>query len=173
MPSRSRIVATGSVLCAVGLLLGYIESFIVIPVRIPGIRIGIANIITVMTVFCFGPAFSVTVLFLRVSLSALLFGSPVSFVYSLLGGMSALAVMYLFKKLGFTVFGVSVAGATAHNIAQLLAAMVLIGSRYILYYIPALTLAGVVAGIITGGIARVVISRLDVYFDHKESRESI
>ena len=80
MQSRSKQITVCALLAAIGLILGYIESFIVIPVRIPGIRIGLANLVTVTLLFLMGPSYAFIVLILRVMMSALLFGSGISFM---------------------------------------------------------------------------------------------
>jgi len=173
MRSLSKRIAVGAAFTAVGLLLGYIESFFVLPVHVPGIRIGLANIVSVISLFCFGAPFAATVMILRVLLSALLFGSPVSLLYSLSGAAVALGGMILTKRLGFSVYGVSVSGAVLHNTAQICIASFLVGSRYVLYYIPALVIAGVVAGIITGSVARIIMDRINKIINRYESEGTI
>ncbi len=166
--SLSRIVTVSAVFTAVGIILGYMESLIVIPVRVPGIRIGFANIVTVMTLYLCGPYVASAVMLARVCLSALLFGSPVSLSYSLAGAVSALSFMMLFKKLGFSVYGVSVIGAVIHNIAQIAVAGLLVGNGYVLYYIFALIPVGVVSGMIVGIISNILISRLKRFIAREE-----
>ena len=167
--SLSRIVTVSAVFIAVGILLGYIESLFVIPVRIPGIRIGLANIVTVITLYLCGPYVTLVVLFARICLSALLFGSPISFSYSLAGAAAALSGMLLFKKLGFSVYGVSVIGAVLHNIAQIAVAGILVGNGYVLYYIFALIPAGVVSGLVVGIMSNILISRLKRFMMREEN----
>ncbi len=150
-------------------MLGYIESFIVIPIRVPGLRIGLANIITVLGIYLLNPAEAAAVLFIRVALSALLFGSPVSFIYSITGAVFAFAGMLFLSKRGFSVYGVSVFGAAVHNIAQIAAACVLVGSVYVVYYLPALIIAGVIAGLLIGFLSDVLIRKLGRFFRSTES----
>ncbi len=150
-------------------MLGYIESFIVIPIRVPGLRIGLANIITVLGIFLLTPAEAAAVLFIRVALSALLFGSPVSFIYSITGAVFAFAGMLFLSKRGFSVYGVSVFGAAVHNIAQIAAACVLVGSIYVVYYLPALIIAGVIAGLLIGFLSDVLIRKLGRFLRSTES----
>ena len=163
----SKTVTTCAVFTAIGLILGYIESFIVIPVRIPGIRIGLANTVTLIMMYLLGPLPTVFVLLARITLSALLFGSPVSFIYSLAGALAAFGGMLLFKKLGFSVYGVSVFGAVLHNTAQVVTAWFFVGSTYVFYYIFMLIPAGIICGLAVGAISAVLIGRLGGII-HKE-----
>lgn len=160
MQSRSRMISICAVLTAAGLILGYIESFLVIPVRIPGIRIGIANISTLVCLYLCGPGYAAAVLTGRILLSAMLFGSPVSLMYSLTGGVFAMIAMTLFRRFGFSIYGVSVTGAAFHNTGQIFAAFFLMDNHYVFYYLPALTLAGVVTGLVTGAVSAVIVKRI-------------
>ncbi len=147
-------------LTAAGLILGYLESFIVLPVHIPGVRIGLANIVSLMAFYIAGPVYAVTVTCLRVILSAVLFGSPVSFIYSISGAVMALLGMYVFSKAGFSIYGVSVACAVLHNTAQICVAFILVGSGYVFYYLAPLCGVAVITGLIVGFLSDVLINRL-------------
>lgn len=163
MQSRSSKICICALFCAIGIILGYIESFIVIPVRIPGIRIGLANLVTVTLLFLMGPSYAFIVLILRVMMSALLFGSGISFIYSLCGALLSYAGMALLKRAGFSVISVSASGAVLHNVGQILAAYVLIGNVYVFSYLPVLSAAGVAFGLFTGSLAWVLTVRLEKY----------
>ena len=160
MPSPSRKITICAAYTALGLILGYIESFIVFPIRVPGVRIGLANIVTVMCLYSLGFSYTAVVMLLRVTLSAILFGSPVSFVYSLAGAALALAGMYMAKRQRFSIYGVSFCGAVLHNIAQTAVAYFMVSSVYIFTYLPVLILVGSFAGIITGFVADIMVRRL-------------
>ena len=160
MRSLSNKITVAALLSAVGLMIGYLESFIVLPVNIPGIRIGLANITTVIAMYTAGPVFALIVSSVRVMLSSLLFGSPVSFLYSFSGAILALAGMCVFRKLGFSVYGVSVIGAVLHNLAQISIAFFMVGNGYVFGYMPVLILTGVAAGLIVGYLSKIMIGRL-------------
>ncbi|MBQ8666829.1 MAG: Gx transporter family protein [Lachnospiraceae bacterium] len=160
MQSPSRKITTAAAFVAVGLIMGYIESFIVLPVGIPGFRIGIANIAVVLAMYLLGPVYGGCILLIRVILAAMLFGSGASFLYSLWGGVFSYAAMVVLSRHGFSVYGVSVAGAVVHNIAQTLVAYVLIGSVYVMTYVPALMIIGVFAGLLVGFISNIIYKRL-------------
>ena len=158
--SPGKLIAVSAAFTALGLILGYLESFIVLPIRVPGIRIGLSNIITVITLFLYGPFVTAAVLFSRVILSALLFGSGVSFIYSICGSLTAFIVMLVFKRFDFSIYGVSVSGAVAHNIAQIVVAYVFVGSSYVFTYIFALIPTGICAGLIVGMLANIIVARI-------------
>ena len=163
MQSRSRMITVCSIMTAIGLILGYIESFIVIPIRIPGIRLGLANIVTVLTLYLCGPMYALAVQLIRITLSALLFGSPITFLYGLCGSILAFAAMVILKRYDFSIIGVSVGGAVFHNTGQIVAAYFMIMNPYVFYYIPALSIAAVAAGLIVGALSKGLLNRLDHY----------
>ena len=169
MPSRSKKITICAALTAIGLMLGYIESFIVFPIRVPGVRIGLANIVTVMCLYTLGISYSAVVLMLRITLSAILFGSPVSFAYSIAGATLSLLGMILLKRFGFSIYGVSFSGAVLHNIAQTAVAYYMVSSVYIFTYLPVRVITGAIAGLITGFVADILIKRLGnvIYTDRR------
>ncbi len=160
MPSRSRDITLCAVLTAVGLILGYIETFIVIPLNIPGIRIGLANISTLITLYLCGPIYAVSVHLLRIFVSSVLFGSTASLIYSICGGMVAFIGMAVLKRFDFSIYGVSAGGAVLHNIGQTAVASVIIGNIYVFSYLPVLAITGCVFGLATGAVSNILISRL-------------
>ena len=160
MPLRSRKITICAIMTTAGLIMGYIETFVVIPVSIPGIRIGLANISTLITLYLCGPLYALFVHILRIFMSSLLFGNASTLIYSLCGGMLAFAVMVVLKRFEFGMYGVSVGGAVFHNLGQTAVAAILINNTFVFGYMPPLALAGCVFGIITGAVSNIVISRL-------------
>lgn len=158
MKSRIRIndLSLSGLLLATALILGYVESLIPILPSIPGIKVGLPNVILLLLLYKkdFKIGFVYIICILRVVLSAVLFGTLISFVYALFGGLCSLSLMVVLKRNGhFGISGVSVFGAFAHNTAQLLVAALLTGSLYVFYYFPVLLLAGSINGFICGVIA--------------------
>lgn len=158
MKSRIRIndLSLSGLLLATALILGYVESLIPILPSIPGIKVGLPNVILLLLLYKkdFKIGFVYIICILRVVLSAVLFGTLISFVYALFGGLCSLSLMVVLKRNGhFGISGVSVFGAFAHNTAQLLVAALLTGSLYVFYYFPVLLLAGSICGFICGVIA--------------------
>lgn len=157
--SPARRVAVSAVLCALSLLFSYLESFI--PMPIPGMKIGLANLIPLLLLPSLGAPTAACVSLLRIGLSALLFGSPVSFLYSLAGGVVSFAVMALvFRLRFFGLTGVSVLGGVCHNLGQIVVAILALGTRRVLVLTPWLILAGAVAGLAVGLLAVLSLPRL-------------
>ena len=157
--SPARRVAVSAVLCALSLLFSYLESFI--PMPIPGMKIGLANLIPLLLLPSLGAPTAACVSLLRIGLSALLFGSPVSFLYSLAGGVVSFAVMALvFRLRFFGLTGVSVLGGVCHNLGQIVVAILALGTRRVLVLTPWLILSGTVAGLAVGLLAVLILPRL-------------
>ena len=145
------------------LILSFIESRIPAFVAIPGIKVGLANIAVIFTLYKFGIKEAITVSLIRVVLVSMLFGSPISMIYSLTGAVLSLSVMFILKKLTpLTEVTVSVAGGVTHNIGQIGAASVMLGTNVVVYYLPFLLLSGTIAGIAVGVASGLLIKRVDL-----------
>lgn len=145
------------------MILSYIESLIPPFIPVPGIKLGLSNIIIVFVLYKLGakPAFTLSVL--RVLLSSLLFGSVLTLAYSLAGAVMSLLLMTLLKKTGlFSATGVSVAGGVCHNAAQIAVACILMDTAQIVYYLPALIIAGCVTGALIGIAGALLIKKIDL-----------
>ena len=151
--SASTIAKLG-LLTAVAIVLGYFEHLL--PVTgIPGVKLGLANTVLLYALYLLDVPSAILLMMLKVGLSGLLFGGPVVMIYSFAGGVLSLVVMILAQKIkGLSIIGVSVFGAVSHNIAQMLIACFIVGTRAILAYLPVLLIAAAVTGTLTGLIAR-------------------
>lgn len=151
-----------SILISLAVVLSFIESLIPLNliVPMPGIKLGFANIVTMFALFCVDIPSAIIITILRCILSSLLFGGMTSLLYSLSGAFLALIAMILLK-LGynkvFTLLGISIGGAAAHNIGQILMASIMMKNFAIFAYLPILLLASLVTGLITAIIASGVI----------------
>ena len=146
---------------AVALIFGFVEFLVPFDFGIPGIKLGLANLVAIFLLYKNGfvPAISVNVA--RIFISGILFGNVMSIFYSLCGGILSITVMWLAKKIRFfSTVGVSVLGGTVHNLGQLLAASVIIGFKAIRFYAPFLMVSGVVTGFLIGLAATVLINRV-------------
>ena len=148
----AKAIAQSAVLIALALALSYTERFIplqlVIP--LPGVKLGLANIATLVALYALGWKKTIPIEMVRCFLGAL-FGGLTGILFSLTGGLISLGVMAACKKISvFSIYGVSILGAAAHNIGQILAAMVLMGSVYVWAYLPYLLLIAIVTGTATG-----------------------
>ena len=148
-------------LIALAMILSFIESQIPAFVAIPGMKIGLANIAIVFALYTLGFGSAMIVSLIRVALSALLFGSAVSGLYSLAGALISLLGMALLKKtLFFGVVGVSVSGAVLHNLGQIAVAWLILKTGALVYYLPFLLFSAVVGGVVIGLVAAIVIERV-------------
>lgn len=145
-----------SILVSQALVLNIIESFIPVPVPVPGIKIGLANIVSLVTILMFGFKESLVVVVLRTLLAQLLVGNITSFLFSVSGGILSACIMYVvYKKFSkyFSLVGVSVFGSVAHNVGQLFVAAIVINNFLIFSYLPVLIISGIMMGIFTGLVA--------------------
>lgn len=145
-----------SMLVSQALVLNIIESFIPVPVPVPGIKIGLANIVSLVTILMFGFKESLVVVVLRTLLAQLLVGNITSFLFSVSGGILSACIMYvIYKKFSryFSLVGVSVFGSVAHNVGQLFVAAIVINNFLIFSYLPVLMISGIMMGIFTGLVA--------------------
>ncbi|MBR4071982.1 MAG: Gx transporter family protein [Clostridia bacterium] len=161
MKSRTKTVALLGVCAAAAMMLSYIESFI--PSVVYGVKIGLPNIVIVYLLYKVGSAKAAGVSIVRVLLTALLFGSVMSLWYSLAGAVFSLLIMTLLKKIkAFSIVGVSVMGGVAHNMAQVAVAVLITGVGAIAYYLPALIVGGITAGVFIGIAGATVVKRVDI-----------
>lgn len=149
-----------AVFTSLALIFGYIEAVIPFNFGIPGVKLGLANIVTVTALYYFGVKEAVGISLIRVLLIGLLFGNAMSLIYSLSGAAFSLAVMILCKKLKLSTIGVSAMGGVFHNIGQLIAAAVMLNTSALLYYYPVLFISGLVTGIVIGVVSDQIIKRI-------------
>lgn len=142
------------VLTTLALALSVMENQVPLSLAIPGIKLGLANIVTVFALYALGPAQALLILLARCVLGAVFAGNMNALIFSLLGGFTAMAVMILLSRLRrLSVYGVSVGGAAAHNCGQVAAAVLTLGSTAPLYYLPVLLLVSLFTGALTGLVA--------------------
>ena len=154
---RTKKIALGGILTALAMIFSYIESLI----PIPGVKLGIANIAIISVLYLLGSGQALLVNLLRITLTAVLFGNFNSFLFSMAGGMLSLLGMVVLKKSGhFSIVGVSVAGGVFHNVGQITAAVFLMDTTAIYYYLPVLLIFGIVTGIIIGLMGGYVTQRV-------------
>ena len=155
-------VTTAGVFVALALIFGYVESLIPFNFGVPGIKLGLANVVVVTALYMMKLPDTILISVIRIVVSGLLFGNLMSLAYSLAGGVLSLLIMILLKKTEkFSVIGVSIAGGVLHNTGQILMAMILTGVSVISYYLP--VLIGV--GILTGFLIGIVSGRVLMIFE--------
>lgn len=153
-------VAVFGVFTSLALILSYVELLIPINFGIPGMKLGLANLLVVILLYKGCPRDALLLSVIRILLSGLIFGNIFSIFYSLGGGLLSLAVMVFLKKTGqFTVAGISIGGGASHNVGQLLVAMFVVQTYQVGYYLPVLLIAGVITGAVIGILSAEVLKR--------------
>lgn len=152
-----------ALLVALALILSYLESLVPLSFAIPGIKMGLPNIVIVFALYKLGFRAAGCISLIRVVLVSILFGNVMSMAYSLAGAVLSLAVMWLLKRCGrFGSVGVSVAGALGHNLGQIATAVLLLETPGLVWYLPALCVSGAVAGLCIGILGGILVNRIDV-----------
>ena len=150
-----------SLAVALSMVLSFVEALVPPFVAVPGVKIGLANVVTVFLIYIYGWREAGCVSLIRVLLSSLLFGSPVSFIYSLAGAVLSFFVMVFIKRVRlFSVIGVSVLGGVFHNVGQVIAACLIMENAAIAAYLVPLLISGTVAGIAVGTLAGLLTVKL-------------
>ncbi|MGN0414365.1 MAG: Gx transporter family protein [Agathobacter sp.] len=163
MDSHSRWQKTAylGVFLAVAMICSYIETLIPFHFGIPGVKLGLTNIVVILMLYLIGEKEALLVSLLRIVLTGLLFGNIFSIVYSLAGGILSFLVMVLLRRTNrLGCVSVSTAGGISHNIGQILAALLMIRDFHIMFYIPVLLVAGLITGLLIGILAQELILRL-------------
>lgn len=150
-------IALCGVLTALAMIFSYIESVIPVPIPVPGIKLGVANIAVITILYVLGVKEAIVINLLRIVLTSLLFGNVNSFLFSISGAVLSLTIMIIMKKLDFfSCIGVSVCGGVMHNIGQIIAAVFIMGSEAIVFYLPVLIVSGVFTGVVIGVVSGIV-----------------
>lgn len=152
-----------SLIVAQALVLHVIEGMIPVPIGIPGAKLGLANIFTIISLYILGFRSTVVVVVMRVALATMFGGTLSSFLFSLSGGLMSLLSMAMIKNLlkdKVSIIGVSGAGAVSHNIGQLLVASYIVRNWTVMMYLPVLTFIGIGTGIFIGITANYIIGHM-------------
>ena len=156
-----RNVAYLGMYLALALICSYVESLIPIYFGIPGVKLGLTNIVVVLLLYTLGAKEAFLVSVVRIILAGFLFGNPFSILYSLSGGALSFLAMYVLKRTEkLKVVTVSVAGGVMHNTGQLIMAALVVENYHILYYIPVLLTAGFITGFFIGILSQEIILRI-------------
>lgn len=161
-PRRTAVALTRlGMLTAAAFVLSWLELLIPLPVRMPGVKLGLCHIAVLFALYRMGWREAALVSLIRALLAALLFGSLPTLAFSLCGGALSLVAMLLLRRTGrFSVLGVSIAGAVCHNLGQLACAALLTGTAGLGWYLPVLLAAGCITGAAVGGAAALTVAAL-------------
>ena len=159
--SRTRRIAASAMFAALALIFSYIEAILPLSTGIPGVKLGIANLVVILALYNMNFRYAMGINVIRILVAGLLFNGLFGALYSLAGGVVSLTVMWLLKRTGlFSMAGVSMAGGVAHNMGQLLVASALVSNLKMFVYLPVLMFSGIAAGILIGITASVVNERV-------------
>lgn len=158
MKKNIKKITLMAIFIALALVLSYVDSLISLPIAVPGVKLGIANIAIIYTLYKIGTKEAIIISILRIILSSILFGNIVSLAYSIAGAILSLTMMIILKKFtSFSIITVSIVGAIMHNVGQIIMAIILMGTKEIIYHLPVLVVTGVVSGICVGILSALVL----------------
>lgn len=163
MRNSTKKLTTLAITVSLALILSFIESRIPAFVAIPGIKVGLANVAVIFTLYKIGYKEAIVVSIIRVLLVSFLFGTPVSLIYSITGAVFSLVTMMLLKRLTpLSEVTVSVSGGVMHNVGQITAASFMLSTNVVIYYLPFLLISGTIAGIAIGVASAILVRRIKI-----------
>ena len=158
---RTKDVALRAVLLGLALVLSWVESLVPLSLAVPGIKMGLPNLVVVFALYRLGWKDAGLLSLLRVLLVGMLFGNYFALAYSVAGAALSLLVMLTLKRTeNFSIAAVSMAGAVAHNIGQIAVAVFVLETARLVWYLPALLISGVAAGICIGLLGALLVERV-------------
>lgn len=154
-------IAYWGVFLALALVCSYVESLIPISFGIPGVKLGLTNIVVILMLYTIGAKDAILISVLRIILAGFMFGNAFSIIYSLAGGILSFVVMLLLKNTGkLKILSISTAGGISHNVGQLIVAALVVENYNILFYVPVLIIAGIITGFLIGLVAGEIVLRI-------------
>lgn len=157
---KTKKVAMLGLTIALAMIMSYIEALVPLSFAVPGIKMGLANIVIIFVLYKIGTKEAVLVSLIRVILVSLLFSNVMAMWYSLAGAALSLGIMWILKKTDkFSVVGVSIAGGIMHNVGQIIMAVIVLGTEQIALYLPVLVITGTATGVVIGIVSGLVINR--------------
>ena len=145
-------------LLAISMILAYIESILPLAIGIPGVKLGLPNLVVVLLLYSYGKREALSINLLRIMLTGFLFGNLYSILYAFAGALFSFCIMVILRKTGmFSIIGVSISGGVAHNIGQILVAMLVVETFAPAFYLPFLLIAGAITGLLIGIVSARVI----------------
>ncbi len=164
MKNNTHTLALCAVLTALALAFSYLENLfpLALLIPLPGFKLGLANIVTVFALYYLGAAPALAILVARCFLGAMFAGNVSALLFSLMGGLLAMLIMIVLSRAkNLSIYGVSIAGAAAHNIGQIGAAMIVLGGTAVLGYLPVLLGVSLLTGSLTGFVAGLLFRAMD------------
>jgi len=159
---KSKKIALYGVMIATALILSYVEAQIPALIAIPGMKLGLTNLVVLTALYLMGGGAAFAINLFRILLVALLFGNAASLAFSAAGGILSTLVMFLLKKTDrFRMIPVSIAGGITHNVGQILVAMLLLDTASLAWYMAVLWFSGMVSGALVGLLGGLLCGRLE------------
>ncbi|MDF2886003.1 MAG: Heptaprenyl diphosphate synthase component [Lacrimispora sp.] len=159
----AHMAALYGMLIALAFVLSFVESLIPISLGIPGVKLGLANLVTVVGLYTVGTTGTIVVSLLRIVLTGFTFGNLFAMLYSLAGwGLSIIIMVLCKKKKWFGASGISILGGIGHNIGQITVAAFVVKQAGVFFYLPMLLIAGTAAGLVIGILGSMIISRIKI-----------
>ena len=158
-----RKLTTMAMLTAISMIVFLIEAQIPLPFAVPGVKLGIANVITLYAIWTLGRREALAILLIRVFLGNIIAGNVMAMAYSLAGGLLCWVIMSLLKPImkRSQIWLMSILGALGHNAGQLTMAILISGTTTMIWYAPVLIVAAVVTGAFTGYLTQILLSHMD------------
>ncbi len=157
----AHMAALYGMMIALAFVLSFIETLIPVSLGIPGVKLGLANLVTMTGLFTVGISGTVVISLLRIILAGLTFGNMFSMLYSLGGWALSLLLMVIARKRNwFGISGISILGGVGHNIGQICVAALVVQQAGVFFYLPMLLLAGTGAGLVIGILGSMIIERI-------------
>ena len=158
---KSKNLATYGLLIALAFIFSYIESLFPMPFTVPGMKLGLANLVVISALYAMGPKEAFVLSIIRILLVGLTFRDPNTMLFSMAGGVLSWLMMVIFQKIKlFGRIGVSIIGGVSHNIGQIAVAIVYVNSMSLVYYLPVLLIFGAVTGTLIGILGSMIVQRL-------------
>jgi heptaprenyl diphosphate synthase len=158
---RTKHISLIALSIALAFALSFLESLVPINLGIPGVKIGLANLVVLVSIYILPKRDAFFISMIRILLSGLIFSGAFSLIYSFAGGILSFVVMILAQKnKHLSVIGVSILGGVAHNVGQIVTAICVVHTYRLIYYFPVLLITGAVAGVVVGIISGIIVTRL-------------
>ena len=158
---KNKRIAYLGMLIGLAFIFSYIETLIPFTFAVPGIKLGLANIVVIVGLYLLGEKDAFLLSMVRIVLVGFTFGNLSTMLYSLGGGVLSYLVMLIAKKMGvFSMKGVSILGAVFHNVGQIIVAMLVLETTQLIYYLPTLLIAGTVTGFFVGLLGTMITERI-------------
>jgi heptaprenyl diphosphate synthase len=158
---KSKRVASYGLLIALAFILSYIETLIPFPFAVPGMKLGLANLVVITALYTMGGKEAFVLSIIRIILVGFTFGNLSTMIFSIAGGLLSYILMFLFMKTKwFSMVGVSIIGGVSHNIGQILVAIYVVQNINIAFYLPFLFISGAVTGTLIGIMGAMIVKRI-------------